>query len=316
MTSESLACFLTVRRNEYGQSDPPMLGVLWKSLELFVAGPLGFFVLQVVTLSAGLWAILCRTFSPRGAAWAATGLLVFPPIMVPMAAIWPHSMMAGFLMLGTAGLLSERRSMRIAGAGALFAATAVHPAALVATLPLLVVLGVGLGPWHADRGSWQRPVIALVTWLAVTAAALGANAALGARPTLPGVSERAWRDRLEASPDPMVALTDRQPDTMLKRGVPTRTSELQDAMVDGVRGLARTPIFVPWIYLALAVVFLPLARRHREVLAILGSGVLYELSLFTTATSSDYRQSHWMIACTCTAIVVLAAHRARRARAA
>ncbi len=322
VTTESLEVLRAVRKNHPADVDPPMLYVLWKALEVVIAGPLGLFVVQVVTFSVGAWVILGRALSPRGAAWAATGLLVFPPILVPMAMIGTHSLMAGFLLLGAAGLLSERRGRRVAGVAALFAATAVHEAALVATLPLVIVVGQGLGPGSgpgsADRRGWTRPVIAVATWLAITAAALGANGALGARRSLDAFGDgdrSAMTERLlgvgDSRPDPMAALADRPTDTMLKRGVPPRTSELQDALVDGVRACARTPIFWPWIYLVVAVVLVPLARRQRDVLALLASGVLYELSLFATATSAEYPQSHWMIACTGVAAVVVVARRTR-----
>ncbi len=72
-----------------------------------------------------------------------------------------------------------------------------------------------------------------------------------------------------------------------------------------------TPIFVPWIYLVVALVLLPLTRRHRDLFATLASGLVFESSLVFLAASPDYRYSHWMIICTLIAVVTLTARRMR-----
>jgi hypothetical protein len=56
-----------------------------------------------------------------------------------------------------------------------------------------------------------------------------------------------------------------------------------------------TPLFEPWVYFALCLILLPFARKHRDVLALLLSGVAIELTLFFLASSPDYRYSHWMV---------------------
>lgn len=75
-----------------------------------------------------------------------------------------------------------------------------------------------------------------------------------------------------------------------------------------------TPIFVPWIYTLLSLVLIPLAWRHRDMLAILLSGLVFESTLVLLAPSPDYRYSHWMIVASCLAIVVMTARRARGGR--
>jgi hypothetical protein len=75
-----------------------------------------------------------------------------------------------------------------------------------------------------------------------------------------------------------------------------------------------TPIFVPWIYVVLSLAMLPLAWRHRDVLAILASGLVFESTLVPLAPSPDYRYSHWMVVTTCLAIVVMVARRSRLGR--
>jgi hypothetical protein len=68
-------------------------------------------------------------------------------------------------------------------------------------------------------------------------------------------------------------------------------------------------LFRPWIYLVISLVLLALCRGQRDVFAILLSGIGLELSLFPLAASADYRYSHWLVVCTCIAIVMLVARR-------
>jgi hypothetical protein len=89
-------------------------------------------------------------------------------------------------------------------------------------------------------------------------------------------------------------------------------SRWQDRWEHWVSWLARhTPLFRAWIYLAIALCILPLARKQRDVLAILLSGLFLEATLFPLAASPDFRYSHWMIVCTLIAVVVLTARRMR-----
>lgn len=78
---------------------------------------------------------------------------------------------------------------------------------------------------------------------------------------------------------------------------------------------AHTPLLVPWVYLALSLLLIPLALRQRDVLAILLSGLVMESSLLFLAHSTDYRYSHWMVISTILAAIFLGVRR-RRARAA
>jgi len=86
-----------------------------------------------------------------------------------------------------------------------------------------------------------------------------------------------------------------------------------------IRGAKRFPsvCFRPYVYALLALALLPLAivRRDRIAGALLASGLLYELALAFTETVPEYRHSHWMIACTTIATVMLAAQELRRRRA-
>jgi hypothetical protein len=107
----------------------------------------------------------------------------------------------------------------------------------------------------------------------------------------------------------------RDPDYAANQGLATGSSRLQAKLTHWMVWLSlHTPLFVPWIYAALALVMLPLARRQRDVLAILLSGLVLEASLLPLAASRDYRYSHWMVITTIIAAIVLATRRYRAAR--
>lgn len=78
---------------------------------------------------------------------------------------------------------------------------------------------------------------------------------------------------------------------------------------------SETPLFKPYMYALLALVFLVALARQRLAVALLVSGLLYELSFFPTAGTPDCRYSHWMITCTVLAGLVIVVHRIERGRA-
>jgi hypothetical protein len=99
-------------------------------------------------------------------------------------------------------------------------------------------------------------------------------------------------------------------------GQGTGGSSLQHRWTRLMRWVWRhTPIYIPWLYVAISLLLLPLARRHRDVVALLLSGLVLESSLIVLAQSTDYRYSHWMVITTCLAVIVLTARRARGAPA-
>ncbi|HWU88454.1 MAG TPA: hypothetical protein VN253_14305 [Kofleriaceae bacterium] len=174
MTQDSFDHLREARTGIYSDSHPPTINLLWKISDSIVAGQFGMLVLQSTTLLAGLYLILRRTFAPRRAAWLAVAVYVFPPVMVPMAVIWKDCIMAGFLALGAAGLLSERRAAKLWGLAAMLGATAVRYNAFGATLPLVVLLF----EWRPGMPWLRRYALAAAAWLAITFAAFGINAAL------------------------------------------------------------------------------------------------------------------------------------------
>jgi hypothetical protein len=174
MTIDSFDHLAEARAGVFTDSHPPAMSLLWQLVEYVAAGGVGMLVVQSATFLLGLYAVLRRTFSPRGAAWAAALLFLFPPVFLPFAVIWKDCVMAGLLMLGIAGLLAARRRVKLAGLVALSLATAVRYNAFAATFPLVVLLfelRSGM-PWL------QRYAIATAAWLAVTLSAFGLNAAI------------------------------------------------------------------------------------------------------------------------------------------
>lgn len=68
-----------------------------------------------------------------------------------------------------------------------------------------------------------------------------------------------------------------------------------------------TLLFRPWAYLLFGLFLLAYGFYKRDglVLAVLGSGLLYELSFVVGAAGNPYRYSHWMILCVCVATVLV-----------
>ncbi len=153
---------------------PPAMTALWGIVDRIVPGPLGMLVIQSGMFLVGLYWILRRAMPlQRAAIWACV-VYVFPPIVAPLAVIGKDCLMAGFLVLGIAAVLDERRWVRVLGLVAFTAATAMRSSALAATLPLVVLLF----EWQPGRRWYVRSAIAAGTWLAITAVALGCNALL------------------------------------------------------------------------------------------------------------------------------------------
>lgn len=107
----------------------------------------------------------------------------------------------------------------------------------------------------------------------------------------------------------------RYPQLAWDNGLATKASPVQNKLTRAMQWLARhTPMFEPWIYALLSLLMLPLAFRHRDVLAVMLSGIFMELTLLPLVHSDDFRYSHWMVLTTMTSVIVLATRRARAAR--
>lgn len=412
MTQDSFDHLREARDRLYSDAHPPAISLLWSVTDYVIAGPFGLLVIQNTCFLAGLYLVLRRVFGPRGAAWVATGVYLFPPVMVLFAVIWKDTLMAGFLMLGVAALLSSRRGVRVAGLVAMFAATAVRYNTMAATLPLIVLLF----EWRPGLPWLKRYALSTAAWLAVTLGAFRFNAAITDHemqtwtvfavfdiagtlafvdedlsdaeleahlagtdllvhrnihavicslytPTdvLPLINDpvqalwgipitgyvpapeaqrdgiaRAWKDsiitwpgaylkhRLSVMYEVLGFGESKASGAIAKRdfkwtgyvhqiGLGTGWSKLQRQLTKFNRLLARdTPLFSVWMYLAVALALLPLALRHRDVLALLLSGLGIEATLFLLAASPDYRYSHWLVTCTVVSAIALGVRRRAR----
>ena len=70
-------------------------------------------------------------------------------------------------------------------------------------------------------------------------------------------------------------------------------------------------MFRPYLYALLALALLLLCARERLGIALLASGLLYELGYFPVAGTPDVRYSHWMITCTVIALIMVFVRRLR-----
>jgi hypothetical protein len=411
MTQDSFDHLREARSGLYSDAHPPAINLLWAISDYIIAGPFGMLLIQNTCFLAGLYVVLRRVLSPRAAAWVAAGVYVFPPVMVPFAVIWKDPLMAGFLMLGVAALLSERRGVRIAGLLLMIAANAVRYNAIAATLPLIVLLF----EWRPGLPWLKRYAISTAAWLAVTVGAFRLNGAIADHElhlwtslaaydivgTLAFIDEdltdaeleahlagtdllvhqdihatireiytptdflpitnhptktlwslpingyvpppepqrdaiaRVWKDTLATWPLAYVkhrlsvmgevagihgteksgAIAKREyrwTSYVHEIGLGTGWSKLQRKLTWWNRQIVKhTPLFAVWMYLAIAIALLPLALRHRDMLALLLSGLGLEATLLLFAPSPDYRYSHWMVICTIIAAIVLGIRRYR-----
>jgi hypothetical protein len=153
-----------------GQLDdwyPPVMGAYWKLLDMIVAGPLLMLVLQVSLFLWGLYALLRTRLDERLAAPIAAALMLFPPILTPMSAVWKDAQMAGFLIAGVALALRPGRRARALGLAGLFMAAAVRDNAAFALPPLCLVI---CGTW-----GFRRRVVAFAVAAAVCIGLVGAS---------------------------------------------------------------------------------------------------------------------------------------------
>jgi hypothetical protein len=133
---------IQLRSHDIHDYHPPILaGGYWRILEFFTTGPFPLLLLQSSLFIWGINRLLCLRFEARRAAWITACVVLFPPILTPMAVIWKDAQMAAFLVAGTALVLAERRSARFAGIVALSLAAGVryNGGAALPTLALLAI---------------------------------------------------------------------------------------------------------------------------------------------------------------------------------
>jgi hypothetical protein len=102
------------------------------------------------------------------------------------------------------------------------------------------------------------------------------------------------------------------PAVVAQIGLSSKSSPLQYELTAMMLALHQnTPLFSVWMYLVIALLLLPLTRKHRDMFALLASGLLLQASLLPLAPSPDYRYSHWMVICAIVAAIVLFTRRVR-----
>jgi hypothetical protein len=162
------------RAGEFWDGHPPLMAFMWRLAERLAHGPFLMLLLQTSLFAWGLFAAFRLRFLPRTAAWLAAALLLFPPVLTPMAVVWKDAQMAGFLLAGIMLTLQPSRRARVAGIALLFLGVGVRHNAPFA-LPGLCMFAVAT--WGVRR---NLVVIAAAMGLALalTAGAMFVNAKL------------------------------------------------------------------------------------------------------------------------------------------
>jgi len=153
---------------------PPLMSRYWRIVEHVIHGPFGMLVIQLTVFLVALYVVLRQRFQPRTAAWTAAALLLFPPILTPMAVVWKDAQMAAWLLAGIAAMLQPSWKWRAAGVVLLFLACGVRDNAFTA-LPALCLL------FAARSGVRSRLAtigMSLLIFVPVTAGAFFVNNAI------------------------------------------------------------------------------------------------------------------------------------------
>ncbi|HEY6035273.1 MAG TPA: hypothetical protein VIV58_13455 [Kofleriaceae bacterium] len=149
----------------------PVFTEVWRLLGFLFAGTAPMFVLQGGLLLGGSYALLRRAIPERSAAWAATLVLLFPPLIVTNAFIGEDALLAGLLVTGFALVLEDCRWRRAGGVAVLVLACGMREGASLAVLPLVLAV-----PWTAGR--WRRIGVAVAVWSAILVLAFGLDRVL------------------------------------------------------------------------------------------------------------------------------------------
>lgn len=173
MTSDAVDQLFDARVGHFNDWHPPTMIELWRLISYVVAGPFGMLAAQSWLLVGGAYALLARITRPRAAALGAVGLLIFPPVIAPLAVISPDAQMVGYLLAGFACVTSPRRGGRLAGVVLLVLGTAMRPTAALAALPLLAG---GIRIWRPATLRWRRALAGLAACAAIWLAACGLDA--------------------------------------------------------------------------------------------------------------------------------------------
>jgi hypothetical protein len=180
LMTDSIAQLYQARSGVYDDWHPPLMARLWALIEHVVTGPIGMLALQLGLLVAGVFALARRRLAPGPAAAVTACVVLFPPVLTPMAVVWKDALMAGFLAAGAALATSGRRRDLALAAACLFGAAGVRYNAALAIVPLAIAGA------RAHLGARPRATLAgVAAALAITGAALAADRALTDQPAHP-----------------------------------------------------------------------------------------------------------------------------------
>lgn len=281
----------------YSGMQSPTMTWLWGRMELLLAGPVGMFLLQGTALLLCAYWVLRDRLSDRAAAYVAGALLLLPPVLATSSIVCADAQLATYLLLGFVGVRSARRPAQIAGFAALLVAACVRPLGAAAVLPL-----VAFSLRIPER--WKQIAAALVVTILLGLTSVAVNRALTDGDLSPDVRT----DRVTAFAQELGVRPVRSWRPTYTRYVPQRDagkalylmagrSRAQTVFERIVRASGRTPLFWPYLYFIVAVGlvgFLAL-RRDPMPLALVSSGVAYELALYWGNGDPRFEHSHWMI---------------------
>jgi hypothetical protein len=98
---------------------------------------------------------------------------------------------------------------------------------------------------------------------------------------------------------------DNRPALARSLGIAPSESVIQAIWIAAQTWIAETtPLFWPWVWIAILLVLLASVRR-RDVAALALSGLAVQGTLLLLATTPDFRYSHWTITCAVVALAVL-----------
>jgi hypothetical protein len=169
------------RSHVYSDWHPPAMAALWHYVDAVLPGPLGMLGIQVTCFIAGAYLVLCRMVRPLSAAIGTLALTWFPPVGATLAVVWKDAQMLGYLMLGAALILGERRSHRIVGLVVLLLAALVRHNAFLYVGALVIPLFV----WSAELTRLRRYALATGITIAIIVTSSLVNRALTDKPMHP-----------------------------------------------------------------------------------------------------------------------------------
>lgn len=177
MSTDSVQQLVEARALKFSDGHPPSMALVWSLLDRIISGPLLMLLLQGVLFLGGLYYVLRRFVSDKQAAWLAIGILLFPPVLTPMATIWKDSQMAAYLVAGTAAMIQPRLRTRVIGLGLMLMAVLMRHNALVAVAPLIGFVF----EWRNPLAWWKRIGIMIAAAVIALGALFGASRVLASR---------------------------------------------------------------------------------------------------------------------------------------